>query len=110
VAGRQDIQGITVTVYISIGDQSVIPELVGVPLAEARRRIAEAGLIVQWEQPQTQADMPPGVNINSLGRPGEIVSYIVTVGGRNYNNGEMPPGNKVPCGSGMIIGYNATTP
>jgi serine/threonine-protein kinase len=109
-AGRQDIQGITVTVYVSVGDQSVLPELLRVPLEEARRRITEAGLVLQWEQPQTQADMQPGVDIDNLGRPGEVISYIITYGGRNYSSGERRPGDKVPCGAMIVVGYYATAP
>jgi len=109
-AGRQDIQGITVTVYVSIGDQTVLPELLRVPLAEARRRVAASNLTVQLEIAQTQADMPPGVKIENLGRPGEIISYMITIGGRNYTSGELHAGDKVPCGAAIVLGYNATTP
>ncbi len=108
--GRQDIQGITVTVYVSVGDQSVLPELLRVPLEEARQRIAQAGLVLRWEQPQTQANMPPGVDIDSLGRPGQVISYIVTYGGRSYNSGERRAGDKVPCGATIDVGYYATSP
>lgn len=108
--GRQDIQGITVTVYVSVGDQAVLPELLRVPLEEARQRIAQAGLVLRWEQPQTQANMPPGVDIDSLGRPGQVISYIVTYGGRSYNSGERRAGDKVPCGATIDVGYYATSP
>jgi serine/threonine-protein kinase len=109
-AGRQDIQGITVTVYVSTGDQTVLPEILRVPLEQARQRITEASLALRWEQPQTQANMPPGVDIDSLGAPGQVISYIVSFNGHGYNSGVLLPGDQVPCGATIDVAYYATSP
>ncbi len=108
--GVQDIQGITVTLYVSIGDQAVLPELLRVPLAEAQQRVEGAGLTWGYPNPQTQADMPPGVNINDKGAPGQVISYRVVVGSIQYTEQQMPAGTYVTCGTMVYVAYYATTP
>jgi beta-lactam-binding protein with PASTA domain/tRNA A-37 threonylcarbamoyl transferase component Bud32 len=108
--GIQDIQGITVTVYVSIGDQAVLPELLRVPLLEAQQRVEAAGLTWGYPNPQTQADMPPGVNINDKGAPGQVISYRVLYGSVYYTEQQMPAGTLIPCGTMVYVAYYATTP
>jgi serine/threonine-protein kinase len=107
-AGVSEAQGITVTVYVSIGYQeTILPELLRVPLADAQRRVEAAGLIWGYANPQTQADMPPGVDIDDQGAPGQVISYLVQYNGVRKTNGELPAGARVPCGAVVHVAYYA---
>ncbi len=108
--GREEIQGITVTLYVSIGDQAVLPELLRVPLEEAQRRVEAAGLTWGFPNPQTQEDMPPGVDIDDLGAPGQVISYQVHYDGVRRTSGELEPGDLIPCGATVYVAYYATSP
>ncbi|MGC9025549.1 MAG: PASTA domain-containing protein, partial [Chloroflexia bacterium] len=107
----QYLQGLTVTLYVSLGrEQTVMPEVRRLPLEEARRQVEEAGLTWGFTQGQTQADMPPGVRIEDLGAPGQVISYRVEFGGRIYTDEQMPPGTRLPCRATIHVAYNATPP
>lgn len=107
----QYLQGLTVTLYVSLGrEQTVMPEVRRLPLEEARRQVEEAGLTWGFTQGQTQADMPPGVRIEDLGAPGQVISYRIEFGGRIYSDEQMPPGTRVPCRTTIHVAYNATPP
>ena len=107
----QYLQGLTVTLYVSLGrEQTVMPEVRRLPLEEARRQVEEAGLTWGFTQGQTQADMPPGVRIEDLGAPGQVISYRVEFGGRIYSDEQMPPGTRIPCRATIHVAYNATPP
>lgn len=107
----QYLQGLTVTLYVSLGrEQTVMPEVRRLPLEEARRQVEEAGLTWGFTQGQTQADMPPGVRIGDLGAPGQVISYRVEFGGRIYSDEQMPPGTRIPCRATIHVAYNATPP
>lgn len=107
-AGVSEAQGITVTVYVSIGNrETILPELLRVPLAEAQRRVEAAGLVWGYANPQTQADMPPGVDIDDQGAPGQVISYLVQYDGVRKTNGELPAGARVPCGAVVHVAYYA---
>lgn len=110
LGGFQEMQRYTVTLYVSAGDDATMPELLRVPLGEARQRVEEAGLTWGYPNPQTQADMPPGVNINNLGAPGEVISYVVTYNGTRRTSGNLKAGDQVPCGARVDVAYNATQP
>ncbi len=111
LGGQMEFQGITVTLYVSIGDQAVLPELLRVPLSVALRRIEEAGLVVGYVNPQTQENMPPGVDIDDVGAPGQVISYEVFHGGRRLGtNDGLPQGSLVPCGATLNIAYYSTGP
>jgi len=107
----QYLQGLTVTLYVSLGrEQTVMPEVRRLLLEEARRQVEEAGLTWGYTQGQTQADMPPGVRIEDLGAPGQVISYRVEFGGRIYSDEQMPPGTRIPCRATIHVAYNATPP
>ncbi len=107
----QYLQGLTVTLYVSLGrEQTVMPEVRRLPLEEARRQVEEAGLTWGFSQGQTQADMPPGVRIEDLGAPGQVISYRVEFGSRIYSDEQMPPGTRIPCRATIHVAYNATSP
>lgn len=110
-AGVSEVQGITVTVYVSVGNvEAVMPELLRVPLAEAQRRAEEAGLTWGYVNPQTQKDMPPGVKISDQGAPGQVISYEVHYNGVVKTNGTLVAGAHAPCGATVHVAYNATKP
>lgn len=107
----QYLQGLTVTLYVSLGrEQTVMPEVRRLPLEEARRQVEAAGLTWGFTQGQTQADMPPGVRIEDLGAPGQVISYRIEFGGRIYSDEQMPPGTRIPCRATIHVAYNATPP
>ncbi len=107
----QYLQGLTVTLYVSLGrEQTVMPEVRKLPLEESRRQVEEAGLTWGFTQGQTQADMPPGVRIEDLGAPGQVISYRIEFGGRIYSDEQMPPGTRIPCRATIHVAYNATPP
>ncbi|MGC8874711.1 MAG: Stk1 family PASTA domain-containing Ser/Thr kinase [Chloroflexia bacterium] len=107
-AGVSEAQGITVTVYVSIGNrETILPELLRVPLAEAQRRVEAAGLVWGYANPQTQADMPPGVDIDDQGAPGQVISYLVQYDEVRKTNGELAAGERVPCGAVVHVAYYA---
>lgn len=106
--GIQEIQGITVTLQVSMGDEAVMPELLRVPLEEAQRRVVEAGLTWGFPNPQTQEDMPPGVDIDNLGAPGQVISYLVQYGNQTKTNDQLPSGDKLPCRATVYVAYYAT--
>jgi serine/threonine-protein kinase len=108
--GFQEMQRFTVTLYVSAGDDATMPELLRVSLAEARQRVEEAGLVWGYPNPQTQADMLPGVIIGNLGAPGEVISYVVTYNGTRRTSGELNAGDEIPCGARVDVAYNATQP
>ncbi len=107
---REDAQGITVTVYVSIGSQSVVPDLLRVPFDEAKRRIESAGLILRYAQGQTQADMPPGVRIGDLADPGQVISYVIYYDNQGHTSGQLHPGDLVPCRAYIDLAYYLLTP
>ncbi|MBN1484697.1 MAG: Stk1 family PASTA domain-containing Ser/Thr kinase [Chloroflexia bacterium] len=108
--GIQEIQGITITLYVSIGEEAVLPELLRVPLSQAQQRAQEAGLSWGYPNPQTQEDMPPGVDIDDLGAPGQVISFVIEYDGQRRTSGELQPGDRVPCGAWVYAAYYATKP
>jgi serine/threonine-protein kinase len=108
--GIEEIQGITVTLYVSIGDEAIVPELLRVPLREAQQRVEEAGLTWGFANPQTQEHMPPGVDIDDLGAPGQVISYEIHYGSVRKTSGELTPGDHLPCGAVVYVAYYATEP
>jgi hypothetical protein len=108
--GIEEIQGITVTLYVSIGSEALLPKLLRVPLRQAQGLAEEAGLTWGFPNPQTQEDMPPGVDIDDLGAPGQVISYEIHYDGTRKTSGELSPGDHIPCGAVVYVAYYATEP
>ncbi|MDT0264949.1 Stk1 family PASTA domain-containing Ser/Thr kinase [Streptomyces sp. DSM 44915] len=69
--GERVRRNTTVTMVVSLGPRvSVVPNLRGVPLAEAREQLAEAGLVVGEEQERFSGEVPRGSVIESDPEPG----------------------------------------
>lgn len=77
-AGRTLEEGATVTIQVSEGpDTATAPNVVGLPEAQARERLAEAGLEVEREG--TFSDQPPGFVVAQDPEAGEEVDIGGTV-------------------------------
>lgn len=95
---RQDPVGVklprgqTVVIYVSVGDKVLVPEITGLNEADARARIAAAGLFVSFIDVQGCDKL--GSLCDSFG-PGTIVSS------------DPRPGTRVPRGTGVTLGQRA---
>ncbi len=85
-------RGQTVTIYVSIGDKVVVPEITGLSEADARAKIEAAGLFVSFVDVQGCDKL--GDLCNRFG-PGTIVSSAPR------------PGSKVQRNSGVTLGQRA---
>jgi serine/threonine-protein kinase len=85
-------RGQTVTIYVSIGDRVLVPEITGMNEADARARIAAAGLFVSFIDVQGCDKL--GSLCDRFG-PGTIVSS------------DPRPGTRVPRGTGVTLGQRA---
>ena len=85
-------RGQTVTIVVSMGNKVVVPEITGLSEAEARARIAAAGLFVSFVDPQGCDKL--GALCDRFG-PGMIVSA------------DPRPGTRVERGSGVTLGQRA---
>jgi serine/threonine-protein kinase len=85
-------RGDTITIFVSIGDKVIVPEVTGLSEADARRRIEEAGLFVSFVDPQGCDKL--GDLCNRYG-PGTVVSS------------EPRPGTPVQRGVGVTLGVRA---
>ncbi|MEM8535415.1 MAG: Stk1 family PASTA domain-containing Ser/Thr kinase [Chloroflexota bacterium] len=79
-AGARIERGDTVTLVVSVGNRTTMPDVTGLSEDEARRLITEAGLFVSFVDPQgrdrlgDQFDqVPPGTVVSSIPRGGELV-------------------------------------
>jgi eukaryotic-like serine/threonine-protein kinase len=85
-------RGDTVTIIVSIGDNVIVPEVIGLSEAEARSRIEAAGLFVSFVDPQGCDKL--GELCDRYG-PGAVVSS------------EPRSGTRVPRGEGVTLGVRA---
>jgi eukaryotic-like serine/threonine-protein kinase len=85
-------RGDTVTIIVSIGDNVIVPEVIGLNEAEARRRIEAAGLFVSFVDPQGCDKL--GELCDRYG-PGAVVSS------------EPRSGTRVPRDEGVTLGVRA---
>jgi beta-lactam-binding protein with PASTA domain len=92
-AGVRPPRGETITVYYSNGNKTTMPDVTGLSIDEARRRIQEAGLTISFEDQQGCDDLPADVCANSV--PGQVVSSIPR------------GGERVPRGTGVTLGVRA---
>ena len=72
-------QGITVTLYVSMGDRVQVPDLIGLTLEEAQQALEAVGLQLGFVNYQTQEDMPPGVDIAQF-PVGTVISSLPVKG------------------------------
>jgi eukaryotic-like serine/threonine-protein kinase len=65
--------GTVVTLVVSMGDKMKVPDMFGMPEAQAQQVLKNAGLKTVDPNYQTQKDMPSGVDINIV-KPGQVLS------------------------------------
>ncbi|MFC7330348.1 Stk1 family PASTA domain-containing Ser/Thr kinase [Marinactinospora rubrisoli] len=71
-ASERALPGDTVTVALSLGPQTVpMPEVVGLPVSEARQRLREAGFEEVNEEQQSSQEHPAGTVLSSDPEPGQ---------------------------------------
>jgi eukaryotic-like serine/threonine-protein kinase len=72
-AGQTVAEGDTVRLVVSVGDKVQMPDVFGMNVEDAVKKISEAGLKVVSINYQTQKDLPSGVDINMV-QPGQVLS------------------------------------
>lgn len=91
--GLKPAKGETVTLVYSIGNKTRMPDVTGLSIEEARRRIQAAGLFVSFEDNQSCEKLPADVCAKSV--PGEVVSSVPR------------GGDRVERGTGVTLGVRA---
>ena len=92
-AGVRPPRGETITVAYSIGNKTTMPDVTNLPVEEARRRIAAAGLFISFEDNQSCDRLAADVCANTV--PGQVVSSIPR------------GGERVERGTGVTLGVRA---
>ncbi len=93
-AGVRPQRGDTITVVYSIGNKTTMPDVTGLPIEEARRRIQAAGLVITFEDNQGCDRLPQDVCTNST--PGQVVSSIPRGGDRVERGSSVTLGVRAP--------------
>jgi serine/threonine-protein kinase len=92
-AGVRPPRGETITVVYSIGNRTTMPEVTNLPIDEARRQIAAAGLFISFEDNQGCDRLPADICAATV--PGQVVSSVPR------------GGERVERGTGVTLGVRA---
>jgi eukaryotic-like serine/threonine-protein kinase len=93
VAGVLPPRGETITVVYSTGNKTTMPDVTNLPIEEARRQIAAAGLFISFEDNQSCDRLPAEICASTS--PGQVVSSVPR------------GGERVERGTGVTLGVRA---